>query len=210
MDSKSSYFEDLKIIKKVMEESSRFLSLSGLSGLFAGLFALAGATVAALILFKPGIMLTDEFLFGLSAAGSENQRTLLIIDAMVVLGAAIGISVYLSYRRTLRQGIRIWTPVSKRLLVNLLIPLATGAIFTIILYTQHQWLLLIPAMLVFYGLSLVSAGKFTYSEVFYLGLAEIITGLICAVVPVYGFISWCLGFGLLHIVYGLIMYRKYE
>jgi len=210
MDSKSSYFEDLKIIKKVMEESSRFLSLSGLSGLFAGLFALAGATVAALILFKPGIMLTDEVLSGLSAAGSENQRTLLIIDAMVVLGAAIGISVYLSYRRTLRQGIRIWTPVSKRLLVNLLIPLATGAIFTIILYTQHQWLLLIPAMLVFYGLSLVSAGKFTYSEVFYLGLAEIITGLICAVVPVYGFIFWCLGFGLLHIVYGLIMYRKYE
>jgi len=210
MDSKSSYFEDLKIIKKVMEESSRFLSLSGLSGLFAGLIALAGATVAGLLIMKPGILLTDEYFTGLSAGSSGMQRGLLIIDAMLVLVAALGISVYLSYRRALRQGLKIWTPVSKRLLVNLLIPLATGAIFIIILYVQHQWHLIIPAMLIFYGLSLVSAGKFTYSEVFYLGLSEILTGLLCAVFPGYGFFFWCVGFGFLHIAYGLFMYRKYE
>jgi hypothetical protein len=210
MDSKSNYFEDLKIIKKVMEESSRFLSLSGLSGLFAGLIALAGATVAGLLIMKSRILLTDEFVTGLSSDGSGIHRALLIIVLSLVLILAIGISVYFSYRRSLRQGLKIWTPVSKRLLVNLMVPLVTGGISIIILYVQHQWLLIIPAMLIFYGLALASAGKFTYNEVFYLGLAEILTGLLCALFPVYGFLFWCFGFGFLHIAYGLIMYRKYE
>ena len=210
MNSKSNYFEDLKIIKKVMEESSRFLSLSGLSGLFAGLIALAGATVAGLLIMKSRILLTDDYFAGLSTDGSGIQRALLIIDLMLVLVSAIGISVYFSYRRSLHQGLKIWTPVSKRLLVNLMAPLVTGGIFIIIIYIQYQWQLIIPAMLIFYGLALVSAGKFTYNEVFYLGLAEILTGLSCAFFPAYGFLFWCFGFGFLHIAYGLIMYRKYE
>jgi hypothetical protein len=92
----------------------------------------------------------------------------------------------------------------------MLIPLVTGGIFIIILYIQNQWQFIIPAMLLFYGLALVNAGKFTYSEVFYLGLIEIVTGLFCAIFPVYGLFFWCFGFGLLHIGYGIIMYRKYE
>jgi hypothetical protein len=104
----------------------------------------------------------------------------------------------------------MWTPVSKRLLISMLIPLVTGGIFIIILYIQNQWMLVVPAMLLFYGLALVNASKFTYSEVFYLGLIEILTGLLCTIFPVYGLVFWCFGFGLLHIGYGLTMYRKYE
>jgi hypothetical protein len=210
MDTKSNYFEDLKIIKKVMEESSRFLSLSGLSGLFAGLIALAGAAAADFLIMKGKILLTDENISSFLTDEFRIQRVKLITGAMLVLISAIGISVYLSYRRSVRQGLGIWTPVSKRLLINLCIPLVTGGIFIIILYFQYHWHLIIPAMLIFYGLSLVSAGKFTYSEVFYLGLAEISTGLLCALFPVYGYLFWCFGFGFLHIAYGLIMYRKYE
>jgi hypothetical protein len=210
MDNNSNYFEDLKLIKKVMEESSRFLSLSGLSGLLAGLIALAGAAIAGLLIMKSKILLTEEYFAGLSFDGFRIQRLLLIIDAFLVLISAIGISVYFSYRRSLRQGIGIWTPVSKKLLINLFVPLAAGGLFLIILYAQHQWQLIIPVMLIFYGLSLVSAGKLTYNEVFYLGLSEILTGLFCALFPVYGFFFWCFGFGFLHIAYGLIMYRKYE
>ena len=194
MDSKLNYYEDIKTIKKIMEESSRFLSLSGLSGLFTGLTALIGGAVAYFITTKE--------------AGTLKMQ--LIIDAVLVLIIAIGAAIYFSYRKSQQQGLKIWTPISKRLLINLLIPLVAGGFFIIILYMENQFHLIVPGMLIFYGLALVNACKFTYSEVFYLGLVEIMTGLVSSVFPEYAIIFWCFGFGLLHIAYGLFMYRKYE
>ncbi len=210
MENKTDYLEDLKIIKKVMEESSRFLSLSGLSGLFAGLVAITGAAIAVFGILNSRIALSWEYFESLSAYELNLVKVKLIIDALIVLGLAIGISVYFSYKKSAQKGIKIWTPVSRRLLVSLLVPLATGGILIIILYLQSLWQLILPSMLIFYGLSLVNAGKFTYSEVFYLGLTEIITGLAAALFPGYGIFFWVFGFGVLHIVYGFIMFRKYE
>lgn len=209
MDSRLNYFEDLKTIKKIMEESSRFLSLSGLSGLFAGIIALIGGAVAYLIILKSKSLLIDEDLMSLSIKEATTLKIQLIIDALLVLMLAIGVSLYFSYRRALHQGLKIWTPVSKRLLINLLVPLVAGGLFIVILYRENLWQFLVPAMLIFYGLALVNAGKFTYSEVFYLGLIEILTGLVSAIFPEYGLFFWCFGFGFLHIAYGLFMYRKY-
>jgi hypothetical protein len=210
MDSKLKYVDDLKSIKKIMEESSRFLSLSGLSGLFAGLTALIGGAVAYFLILKSNTLISDEYFMNLSIKETGNIRIQLILDALLVLIIAIGVSIYFSFRKSLRKGLKIWTPVSRRMLINLLVPLVTGGIFIIILYIETQWQLIVPAMLVFYGLALVSAGKFTYNEVFYLGLFEILTGLVSAIFPGYGIFFWCFGFGILHIAYGLFMYRKYE
>lgn len=210
MDSKLNYFEDIKTIKKIMEESSRFISLSGLSGLFAGLIALIGGVVAYFVIMKSNTLLSDEYLISLSAKEAGTMKTQLIIDALFMLIFAIGTAVYFSYRKSQQQGLKIWTPISKRLLINLLIPLVTGGFFIIILYVENQFQLIVPCMLIFYGLALVNAGKFTYREVFYLGLVEIMTGLASSVFIEYVLFFWCFGFGLLHIAYGLIMYRKYE
>jgi hypothetical protein len=210
MENKADYFEDLKIIKKVMEESSRFLSLSGLSGVFAGLAALTGTAIAVWGFMHGRIILSAGYLDALSPHDISLLKIRLATDALIVLALAIGISLYFSYRKSVKNGTRIWTPVSRRLLTSLLVPLVAGGIFIIIVYIQNQWQLIIPAMLMFYGLSLVNAGKFTYNEVFYLGIIEIIVGLIAAVVPEYGIFLWALGFGLLHVIYGLIMFRKYE
>jgi hypothetical protein len=209
MENKLNYFEDLKTIKKIMEDSSRFLSLSGLSGLFAGIAALAGSAVAFFIIRKNKTPVSDNLISILNKDGNTLKIQLVIIS-LIVLIIAISTSVYFSYRRSQRQGHKIWTPISKRLLVSLLIPLITGGLFIIILSIENQWQLIVPAMLIFYGLALVNAGKFTYSEVFYLGVIEILTGLISAIFPEYALLFWCLGFGLLHIAYGLFMYRKYE
>jgi hypothetical protein len=210
MESKSDYFEDLKIIKKVMEDSSRFLSLSGLSGLFAGLIALAGAAIAIFAFLNGRMVLSTGYFNGLSPHELNILKIKLMIDAFIVLLLAVGVSLYFSYRKSVTKGIKIWTPVSRRMLINFIVPLAAGGIFIIILYLQNYWQLVIPSMLIFYGLALVNAGKFTYNEVFYLGLIEITTGLLAALLPGYGIFFWALGFGLLHIIYGLIMYRKYE
>lgn len=208
MKSKSQSYEDLDTIRKIMEKSTRFLSLSGLSGVFAGLIALAGSAVAFFLIFKGHIR--NEYFSGLSSGELNIIRFSLILDAIIVLTLAIAISLYFSYRKALRQGSGIWTPVSRRLLLSMFVPLATGGILIIIMYTENLFQFIIPSMLIFYGLALVSAEKFTFSEIFYLGLFEIVLGLIAALIPEFGIFIWAVGFGFLHIIYGLVMYRKYE
>jgi hypothetical protein len=196
METITNYSEDIKTIKRIMEESSRFLSLSGLSGIFAGILAFLGGFAAHFLRLR-----TQD----ISLLKYE-----VVAVAMIVLVLALAGSFYFSIRKARSKGQKIWTPVSRRLLLNLFIPLISGGFFILILYFENHWKLIVPAMLIFYGLSLVSAGKFTYSEVFYLGLAELITGFLAAIFQESFILFWVLGFGFLHIVYGLIMYRKYQ
>jgi hypothetical protein len=210
MENQSEYIEDLRIIKKVMEESSRFLSLSGLSGLFAGLIAIAGAAVAVFVFLDGRFILTDDLFKSYNAQGLNMLKINLTVLAAAVLALAVAVSIWFSWRKSVKKGLMMWTPVSRRLLTNLIVPLVTGGILIVILYFQQDWQYVLPSMLIFYGLALVSATKFTYNDIFYLGLIEILSGLAAAVLPAYSIILWSFGFGLLHIAYGLMMYRKYE
>ena len=210
MKSDPKSIEDIKAIRKIMEESSRFLSLSGLSGVFAGVTAIAGALVAYFFILDNGSIHYDEYFRSLPGKETLSLRWQLLADAAIVLVFSILFSYYFSTKKAKRDGKNFWTPVSKRLLLNLLIPLVTGAVFVIVLLSQNNIQLIVPCFLIFYGLSLVNAGKFTISEIFYLGILEIVTGLVSAFIPGWGLIFWIFGFGLLHIIYGLAMYRKYE
>lgn len=207
-DTKS--IEDIKLIRKIMEESSRFLSLSGLSGVFAGVTAIAGALVAYFIILNNGNYNYDEYFGNFPSKGISSVMWQLIIDASLVLVLSVLFAFYFSIKKARKDRKDFWTPVSRRLFIHLLIPLITGGIFVIFLLLHNHIQLIIPAFLIFYGLALVNAGKFTFSEVFYLGLLEIITGLVAAFIPAWQLIFWIFGFGILHIIYGLAMYRKYE
>jgi len=210
MDNNQSYLEDLRTIRKVMEDSSRFLTLSGLSGVFAGLFALAGAFFTYWIILDKGSINYDEYFRSLSVKETSSLRLQLLAVGLVVLSGAIVSAIWFSFRKARKNGVNMWTPVSKRMLINLIIPLLTGGIFIIVLLVYNYTGLIGSSMLIFYGLALVNAGKFTFSEIFYLGLMQILTGLVSAFFPSYGLFFWAFGFGVLHITYGLIMYRKYE
>lgn len=210
MEKNSSSAEELKIIRKFMEDSTKFLSLSGFSVILMGLFAIAGALIAWFFIFDKGNYTYNEYSSNLNSTVSASIRLKLIIDAILVMLLALAAAFWFSLRKAKQSGKPFWTPVSKRLLMNLFIPLATGGIFSVILLNQNQIQLLIPVLLIFYGISLINAGKFTYNEIFYLGISEIITGLVCAVLPSYGLTFWIIGFGILHIGYGIFMYRKYE
>jgi hypothetical protein len=210
MENNISSVGELKTIRKIMEESSRFLSLSGLSGVFAGIFAIAGALVAWFLILHNGSIHYDEYFHSLSTKETSILRWQLIADALAVLLLSVFSALWFSARKAGKAGRNLWTPVSRRLLVNFLIPLATGGIFVFILLIQNHIQLIVPGLLIFYGLSLLNAGKFTYGEVFYLGLLEIITGLVSTLFPAFGILFWVFGFGILHVIYGIFMYRKYE
>ena len=210
MKSDTKSIEDIKAIRKIMEESSRFLSLSGLSGIFAGVTAIAGALVAYFFILDNGTIHYDEYFKDLPVQVTYSVKWQLIAVAVLVLVLSVLISLYFSIKKSKRDGKNLWSHISKRLLINLLIPLVTGGVFVIALLLQNNVQLIVPCFLIFYGLALVNAGKFTFSEVYYLGILEIITGIVSAFVQGWGIIFWIFGFGILHITYGLAMYRKYE
>ncbi|MEZ5010853.1 MAG: hypothetical protein R2744_04275 [Bacteroidales bacterium] len=198
---------DIRAIRDMMERSSRFLSLSGLSGVFAGLYAIAGALVAWHFVLDGGFEISGEYPGGGSNPGS---RLLLMVDASAVLVAAIVTALWLSARKASREGHKIWSPVTVRLLSDLSVPLFAGGIFSLVFLFTGNAVFIAPAMLVFYGIALVNVSRYTFGEVRYLGLSEILTGLVALFFPGHGLIFWIAGFGLLHIAYGIILQRKYH
>ncbi|MEL7003245.1 MAG: hypothetical protein AAFN93_11000 [Bacteroidota bacterium] len=206
MEKEPNYLQDISEIRNIMERSSKFLSLSGLSGVLIGTYALIGAYAAYKVsYFSDQLIYPDIVRHRLS----DNVISLLLIG-LTVLVLAVSTSFILAHRKAKKQGEKIWDHKAKRLAVNLLLPLATGGIFIVILFTKGLIGLIAPTTLIFYGLALVNGSKYTYEEYRYLGIGEIVLGLIASYLIGYGLLFWALGFGVLHILYGAVMYFKYE
>jgi hypothetical protein len=198
------YEKDLASIRSMMERSAKFISLSGLSGVLAGVYALIGAAAAYFVAQYP-ISPFDYRQYSIS----DTFFQLLLIAALVLV-ASLTTGLLLSKRKAKKHGLNFWTAASKRLFLNLAIPLISGGIFILIMLFTGHFGLAAPASLIFYGLALIQASSNTFDEIRYLGFSEIILGLISAAMPGYGLVFWALGFGVLHIVYGGIMYNKYD
>jgi hypothetical protein len=198
--------EDLESIRNLMERSVKFISLSGLSGILAGVYAMAGATIVYFLLYYP----LSPFGYRIETIQDSTVLMKLILIATTVLVASLATGYWLSSAKAKKNGQAIWNVTSQRLLVNLAIPLATGGIFVLILLFNGHYGIAAPACLIFYGLALINASPNLVEEVRYLGYSEIIIGLISSLLPGYGLLFWTIGFGLLHILYGSMMYNKYD
>ncbi len=208
MSDYKQQLEDLADIKSLMQSSTRFMSLSGLSGVGAGVVALLGAGWVYRYLTLQELV--GELLPRRILVVTWTQLYTLVGMAVVILVAALGIATYFTVRNTRRQGQKIWTMSSRRLAFNLTLPLVGGALFCLML-AYHGYSSLIPgATLIFYGLGVLNASKYTLGEIRLLGISEIILGLAATAVLRYGIVFWAIGFGILHILYGAIMYVKYE
>lgn len=197
------YIRDLSEIKQMMSRSSRFISLSGLSGVFAGIYAIAGAVVA-------GSLLENKNLNSVDPDISNELLSQLFLVAVAVLVLAIGTAVFLTTRKAGRNGQKIWENTTKRLLINFFAPLTAGGLFCLVLVQYELIGLIAPAMLIFYGLSLIQGSKYTFGDLRSLGYANLVLGLLATQFLGFGIYFWATGFGLFHIVYGIWMYRKYD
>lgn len=206
MEKEPNYLEDISEIRNIMEKSSKFVSLSGLSGILVGTYALIGAYIAYRIsYFSDQVIYPDIIKQHLS-----KEVVSLLVVAFSVLLLSVSTSFTLALRKAKKNGHNVWDHTAKRLAINLLIPLITGGVFIIILFSKGIIGLIAPVTLIFYGLALVNGSKYTYEEYRYLGLAEIVLGLIAAYMIGYGLLFWALGFGVCHVIYGIVMYFKYE
>jgi hypothetical protein len=200
--------ETLQDIKKMMERSSRFISLSGLSGIAAGICALIGSWFAYKE-FEPYYKDYNDR-SGYSGEDFQQLKFRLLIIALAVLAAALVSSFYFTWRKAKQNKLPVWDLTAKRLITNMLIPLVAGGLFLLAMYQYNEWRFIAPACLVFYGLALVNASKYTLTDVRYLGLFQILLGLISTQFIGYGLYFWAAGFGVMHIIYGFVMWWKYE
>lgn len=214
MKNPQDHLKTLGEIRSLMERSSRFLSLSGLSGISAGMLALIGVGCAYWYLsidpfsnrpyyfhlaFHPYLRPWDVLKF-------------LVLDAFFVLVLSLSLGIYFSWRKSKKLGLPIWDRSTNRLIINMFIPLVSGGLFCLILLGQdYDYIIWLPSLtLLFYGLALLNASNYTYRDIRYLGISEVILGLAAGIWIEKGLFIWTLGFGVLHIIYGSLMYFKYE
>ena len=195
------YLQDITEIKNLMNRSSQFISLSGLSGVMAGVYALVGAFLARHLLHAH----RDEYVI----LESHTFQSIVGI-AIAVLVLSVATAFIMTYFKAKKAGEKIWNSTSKRLIINFLIPLVTGGIFALLLLRHEVYGLIAPVTLIFYGLACVNASKYTLRDVRYLGITVVILGLIATEFSGYALEFWALGFGVCHIIYGGIMYFKYD
>jgi len=202
MSKKQDHIQDIAEIRSMMERSSKFLSLSGLSGVLAGFYALTGVYLAySLYGFRPTEIITNK---------QASDFSEVVVIALLVLILAIGTAVTFSYRRATSKGEKIWNSTSRRLLVNVSVPLVAGAGLALVLFSKG-FVGLIPSItLLFYGLALFTGGSFTFNEIKFLGVIQILLGLIAAYFVEYALIFWAVGFGFTHIIYGIYIHIRHK
>jgi len=204
--TENDYLKDISEIKDIMHKSTRFMSLSGLSGILAGIYALIGAFVANMLLTGyDGNYMANENMLPIGIL-----EIILIVVGLVVALLSFITGFILTKRRAKKNDEKIWTSLSKQLLQHFLIPMVAGGLLVLLLINKGYYGLVAPLTLIFYGLALVSASKYTLSLIKYLGLIEILLGLLAFYFFGNGLLFWALGFGVLHIVYGALMHFKLD
>lgn len=200
--------KDISEIRNLMEQQTKFLSLSGLSGVGAGVVALLGAFVTYEYLCAKGIYQALQRQTTYTLTGNELLELLSI--AVGIMVCALAVAIFFSYRMAKQKKLPFWNKTAQRLLIDMAIPLVVGGIFSLALAIYSLGGLVPGATLIFYGMSLMNGGKYTQPEIRYLGLCQMLLGLVAAFFIGYGLFFWAIGFGILHIVYGLVLYQKYE
>lgn len=202
LKQEQDYIRDIAEIRSMMERSSRFLSLSGWAGIMAGVYALAGAYIAYEYLhFNPE---------GVASPAAPDNLPAVIGLAIGILILSICTAVFFSVQNAKKKGQKVWNATSKRLLANMLVPLVAGGALILILLSKELVGLVAPFTLLFYGLALYCASNFTYHEVRILGIVQILLGLISCYLVDFGLLIWAIGFGVVHIIYGVYMHLRYE
>ena len=206
--------EAIKDIRRMMDRSSRFISLSGLSGISAGICALIGAWLAYPYVFGQKDLLMQKGSSSVERAMAGDcsiiMHTWLFWIAAGTFVAAFTSAFIFTWLKSKKNRVPVWGSTARRLMVSVSIPLVAGGLFLLKMIHFGTFGLVAPGCLIFYGLALINGSKYTLSEIKYLGYVQILLGLINLCFVGCGLYFWAAGFGLMHILYGVYMWQKYD
>jgi hypothetical protein len=192
--------ENLRIIRGLMERSTKHSTFSGLSGVLAGCYAIAGSAAQAFML--PAI------------APDHPVYSFLILWSVVVV-MAIGTDFLLTPRKAASVGKTIRSRLGRQMLLAAGPALGTGALLTLF-FAKYQWIYNIyPFWMLCYGAAVCAVGLFSQKEVSRLGWAFLATGTLtlCLMLGIsggdaIGLAMTAVSFGGFHIVYGIAVSRR--
>ena len=206
--------KDISLIKNLMEKSSKFSNLSGYAIATTGLLALLGAVF---VYFDLGISISEKYISYaelINQTGNANSTytkiKLLVIIASLILLTSLLILYVTAKLKSERHDINLFNSSFSRALKSLFIPVLSGGIFCGFLILHKMYGLVAPATLIFYGLGLISASKYSYNELELLGYLELLLGTIASYYMGSGLLFWMIGFGIGHIVLGFFIHYKYD
>ena len=205
--------EAIKDIRRMMDRSSRFISLSGLSGISAGICALIGAFIA-----RPYVFGHRDFFINNNVAIAQamtGDYTIILNSWLFWIAVATFIAAFVTafiftWIKSKKNHVPVWGSTSRRLMGAVCIPLIAGGLFLFKMMHFGTFGLVAPGCLIFYGLALINGSKYTLDEIKYLGYIQILLGLVNLCYVGCGLYFWAAGFGLMHIIYGVYMWQKYD
>lgn len=191
--------QTLHDIREMMSKSSRFMSLSGFSGIVIGIIAILASS------FFCYFYQIDPVHSGRILASMTDKELIQIYAmALVLLISSMSIAFFMAKQRSKIMKSIFWSAASKHLFAHLIVPLAAGfAVCSILFFRQND--LVLPLSLLIYGLALFSSSQFTVPSIRNFGLVEMMLSVVCLLFPDYSVVVWTLGFGLLHVIYGAFM-----
>ncbi len=206
--------EELASIRNMMEKSSKFSNLSGLSVFFTGLLTLIAASI---IYFDIGFSYSDVEISYSQLVNNEGSKEnldqkikLLMVIASVILIISLVILYLTASSKTKKEGIKLFNPTFQRTIKSLIVPLLSGGAFSFFLIHHQMYGLVAPATLIFYGLGLIAASRNSYEELEILGYLELVLGILASYFMGAGLLFWVIGFGLGHILFGGYLHFKYD
>lgn len=197
------HLENLSELKGILSRNTRFLSFSGLAGVIAGVLALIGQTVAVMYyLSHPEIDITKKL-------APEHAIVFLTISAAIMI-LSVGVGYVLTNKNIKKTGEKLNSGLIKNTLLNICLPIAVGGVMCLMAYMQGHNMVIPSYMLLFYGLALFGGSKYSFDDLKMVGSAFILLGMVSYFDPSLSIFTWGLGFGILHIVYGLQIYFQRE
>jgi len=206
--------DDISLVKEMMEKSSKFSSLSGLSIIYTGILALIGGVI---IYFDLSFSLSEKEI-SYSQLINRNANPddlytkvkLLVYIASVILILSLLLLYVSAKSKAKKEQVNLFTSSFARTLKSLFVPLFSGGIFSLFLIHHGLYGLVAPATLIFYGLGLINASKHSYDELEKLGYVELFLGISASYFMGTGLIFWVIGFGFGHVLFGIYLHFKYD
>jgi len=180
--------QNLQYIRETMERAGAFTAVPGWGGILMGVSALMTALLS----------------------GRLPSRDLWFASWIGEAGLALAIGGWAMVQKAKAAKSTLFNGAGRKFALNLFPAMIAGGVLTIVLYRQQLFGIMPGVWLLLYGVSVVTGGAFSVKIVPLMGISFMVLGTVALLSP-FELANWfmAVGFGLLHIVFGIVIARRY-
>ena len=180
--------DNLRFIRETMERASAFTAVSGWAQVATGATAIVASVLAA------------------RQASALGWLTVWFTEALL----SLVISGWAMRRKAHALETPLLSAPGRKVVLSLAPPLFAGALLTVPLYRAHLTEAIPGMWLLLYGTGIVTGGAFSVRIVPVMGLCFMLFGALALVSPASWANYWmAAGFGVLHIIFGIVIARRH-